>query len=61
MLVIDDFPIRSIGRMLDILKLDAMWRLEEIVGHTAFLVRTDAPTFCPVGDGWYTQGYNTTA
>ena len=57
-LVVDDIHIPSIGRMLDILKLDAMWRLEEIVGHTAFLLRTDAPTFCPTGDGWYRQGYN---
>jgi hypothetical protein len=60
-LVLDDIHIPSIGRMLDILKLDTMWRLEEIVGHTAFLVRTDAPTLCPTGDGWYKQGYNRAA
>jgi hypothetical protein len=60
MLVVDDIHIPSIGRMLDILKLDEMWRLEEIVGHTAFLLRTDAPTFCPTGDGWPRQGYNST-
>jgi len=58
LLVVDDIQIRSIRRMFEILEADAMWRLDEVVGNTAFFRRTDAPTFCPTGDGWWEQGYN---
>ena len=57
-LVIDDMQIPSIRRMVEILSADDMWHLEQTVGRTAFLRRTDAPTFCPTGDSWWEQGYN---
>jgi hypothetical protein len=57
-LVIDDIQIPSIRRMVEILSADDMWHLEQTVGRTAFLRRTDAPTFCPTGDSWWEQGYN---
>jgi hypothetical protein len=37
-----------------------MFRLDEIVGSTAFFTRTDAPVFNPLGDGWWEQNYNRT-
>lgn len=58
LLVLDDLQIRSIGRMAEILRADAMWRLEERVENTAFFRRTEAPVFCPIGDSWWEQGYN---
>ena len=58
LLVIDDTRIPTIGRMLDILKADAMFDLIEVVRDTAFLRRTSAPALDPVGDGWWLQGYN---
>lgn len=57
-LVIDDIQIPTIANMVDVLKRDSMFRLDRIVRTTAFLRRTDAPTFSPVGDGWWEQGYN---
>ena len=57
-LVVDDIQIPSIRRMVEILSADDMWRVDEIVGRTAFLQRTDAPTFSPIGDSWWEQGYN---
>jgi hypothetical protein len=58
LLVVDDIQIKTIGVMLDILKKDAMWQFLEVVGQTAFLRRTDAPTLDPLDDGWWSQGYN---
>jgi hypothetical protein len=58
LLLLDDTRIPSIGRMLDILKADDMFDLVEIVCDTAFLRRTDAPTFDPLADKWRLQGYN---
>ncbi len=58
-LMIDDIVIPTIGRMVDILKADAMWELVEVVeGKLAFLRRTDAPTIEPTSDSWWLQGYN---
>ncbi len=58
LLVIDDIHIPSIGNMFETVRADAMFEFLEIVGNTAFLRRTDAPTFDPEGDGWWRQGYN---
>jgi len=58
LLVLDDINIPSIGRMFAILKADDMFELSEVVGDTAFLVRTVAPCFDPYGDRWWAQGYN---
>jgi hypothetical protein len=57
-LVVDDIQIRTIGRMVDFLKVDAMWNLIEVVQNTAFFRRTAAPIFCPTGDSWWEQKYN---
>jgi hypothetical protein len=59
LLLIDDLKIPSIGRMFDILKVDAMYRLLEVVdGNTGFLQRTDAPLIHPESDSWWLQGFN---
>jgi predicted O-methyltransferase YrrM len=57
-LAIDDVNIPSIGRMADIISEDDMWDVVAVSGTTAFFQRTDAPTTSPVGDEWWTQGYN---
>jgi hypothetical protein len=57
-LVVDDIQIPTIANMVSVLKRDAMFRLERVVRTTAFFRRTDAPTFPPLGDGWWEQGYN---
>jgi hypothetical protein len=44
--------------MIDVIKNDLMFRLDRFVKTTAFFQRTDAPTFPPTHDGWWTQGYN---
>jgi hypothetical protein len=61
LLIIDDVQIPSINFMFSFLARDEMWRLDEVVGNTAFFSRTDAPTFDPLGDGWWLQGYNKSA
>lgn len=59
LLILDDVPIPTIGRMADILAEDDMWELVEIVcGITAIFRRTSAPLFDPLGDGWWLQKYN---
>jgi len=59
LLLIDDLKIPSIGRMFDVLKADAMYRLLEVVdGNTGFLQRTDAPLVDPESDSWWLQGFN---
>lgn len=57
-LVIDDIQIPTVANMVDVLKRDAMFRLDHVVRSTAFFRRTDAPTFPPFADGWWEQGYN---
>jgi predicted O-methyltransferase YrrM len=58
LLVIDDIHIPTIRQLFDFLVEDEMFRLLETVGKTAFFERTKAPTFSPVGDGWWLQRYN---
>ena len=57
-LVIDDISIPSIRRMFEFLREDPMWQADSVVINTAFLRRTDAPTFDPSGDGWGAQPFN---
>ncbi|HEX4039812.1 MAG TPA: class I SAM-dependent methyltransferase [Acidobacteriaceae bacterium] len=57
-LVIDDIQIPTLAHMVDVLKDDSMFHLEKVVRSTAFFRRTNAPTFPPFGDAWWSQGYN---
>jgi hypothetical protein len=59
LLVLDDIQIPTIGNLFCFLKEDAMFDLAEVVGNTAFFVRSAAPTFDPFGDNWELQRYNT--
>ncbi len=59
LLIIDDINIPTVGRMLDILKVDPMYRLMDIIDtNTAFLMRTGAPFIHPESDSWWLQGFN---
>ena len=58
-LVVDDIQIPTIHNLFDFLSVDDMWKLEEVVETTAFFTRTNAETFCPIGDYWWLQKYNT--
>ena len=60
LLVVDDIQIPTINNLFDFLKNDQMFVLDEVVDTTAFFTRSDAPTFCPIGDSWWDQRYNTT-
>lgn len=59
LLVVDDIHIPTIRQLFDFLREDAMFRLLETVGKTAFFERTAAEMFSPVEDGWWLQHYNT--
>ncbi len=58
MLVIDDLQIRSVNDLFRFLRGDVMFKVETVLSRTAFLRRTDAPTFSGDADGWEGQGYN---
>lgn len=58
LLILDDVQIPTIGRLADFLAEDAMFEFLALVEGTAIFRRTDAPTFDPCGDGWWTQRYN---
>jgi Methyltransferase domain len=58
LLIVDDIQIPTITNLFDFVSADHMFDLQEVVGTTAFFRRTDAPTFPPTEDGWWTQGYN---
>ena len=57
-LIVDDIHIPTVFNMFSILREDAMYRLAEVVHTTAFFVRTAAPLFDPLADGWWLQTYN---
>jgi hypothetical protein len=61
LLIVDDIHIPSITNMFDFIAADEMFALQEVVETTAFFRRTNAPTFSPIGDGWWTQRYNNKA
>ena len=58
LLVVDDIHIPTIRHLFDFIREDAMFRLLETVGKTAFFERTAVEAFSPVEDGWWLQNYN---
>ena len=58
-LVIDDINIPTVGRLFEFVSEDEMFDVIRVEGNTAFLRRTNAPTFSPEGDGWWRQRFNT--
>ena len=58
LLVIDDLQIPTVHQLYEFVRRDAMFELEAVVHRTAFLRRTQAPTFPPDADGWERQAYN---
>ncbi len=58
LLILDDVQIPTIGRLADFLAEDEMFETVDLVEGTAIFRRTDAPTFDPLQDGWWTQRYN---
>jgi hypothetical protein len=58
LLILDDIHIHTVQNLFQFLRQDAMFELEETVQTTAFFTRTSAPTFDPLGDGWWRQNYN---
>lgn len=58
LVVLDDIQIRTVHHLFRFLRRDAMFRLLETAGTTAFFERTATPVFDPFGDGWQEQRYN---
>jgi predicted O-methyltransferase YrrM len=58
LLIVDDIHIPSIHRLHTFLAEDDMFRLVHVERTTAFFVRTAAPAFYPLGDGWELQAFN---
>jgi len=58
LLIVDDIHIPTITNLFDVVCADEMFDLQQVVETTAFFRRTNAPTFSPLGDGWWTQRYN---
>jgi len=57
-LIIDDINIPTIGHLFEFVREDEMFDVIKVEGFTAFLRRTDAPTFDPEQDGWWLQKFN---
>ena len=57
-LILDDIHIPTITHLYHVLREDPMWEPIREIGNTAFFVRTSAPLFDPIGDGWCLQPYN---
>jgi hypothetical protein len=58
LLIIDDIHIPTIQRLHTFLAEDDMFELAYVERTTSFFVRTAAPTFYPIGDGWEHQAFN---
>jgi hypothetical protein len=58
LLVLDDIHIPTINRLHTFLAEDDMFNLVHVERTTAFFVRTAAPPFFPLGDGWELQAFN---
>lgn len=58
LLVIDDIHIPTIHRLHTFLAEDEMFTLVHVERTTSFFVRTEAPTFFALGDGWEFQRFN---
>jgi hypothetical protein len=57
-LIVDDIQVPAVQVLHRFLDADEMFERICIVGKTAFFRRTNAPTFDPHGDMWWTQGFN---
>lgn len=57
-LILDDVNIPTIARLADFIHEDEMFDFVTLVDGTAVFRRTNAPTFDPLGDGWWAQRYN---
>ncbi len=57
-LILDDIHIPTITHLYHVLREDPMWEPIREIGYTAFFVRTSAPLFDPLADGWWLQPYN---
>jgi hypothetical protein len=51
LLILDDIQIRSIHNLYEFLRLDSMFKFEEVVRTTAFFPRTDALRSGTIGNG----------
>jgi len=58
LLILVDIHIPTVHNLFRFLRGDAMFRLDEVVGATAFFRRTAAPVFDPLGGVWMRQNYN---
>jgi hypothetical protein len=58
LLVLDDVQLRAVNDLFRFLRVDAMFRLLDVVRTTAFFERTTAPAFDPHADGWWLHGYH---
>ena len=58
LLIVDDIQLPTVFNLFCFLREDEMFRHVETVHSTAFLVRTAAPVFNPLDDGWWLQNYN---
>jgi methyltransferase family protein len=58
LLVLDDIHIPTINQLHTFLVEDEMFRLVQVERTTAFFIRTAAPAFSPLGDGWEFQRFN---
>jgi hypothetical protein len=58
LLIVDDINIPTVHRLYTFLLEEPMFAALEVVGNTAFFRRTGAPTFDPLGDGWWNQPFN---
>jgi hypothetical protein len=57
-LIIDDINIPTVGRLFEFVREDEMFKVVRVEGYTAFLRRTNTPTFDPEMDGWWLQQFN---
>lgn len=58
LLVVDDINIPTVYHLFEVLREDPMFELLEVAHTTAVFQRTAAPTFDPLGDGWWDQAWN---
>ena len=57
-LILDDIHIPTIRHLFEFLREDDMFYPHQVVGTTAFLVRSNAPALSREGDDWWLQRYN---
>jgi hypothetical protein len=58
LLVLDDIQIRTIHNLFAFLRQSRLFRLDKVVGTTAFFTRTHVPPQDPLKDEWRLQTYN---